>query len=80
MFNNCNAILDKLKKNLPLTDIELEDVHDMPTYYLICVLNKIPNAFLRLKESELLLRNLDDKTGYIKYKEAVRILRKVKYS
>jgi len=80
VFNNFNAILDKLKKNLPLTDIELEDVHDMPTYYLICVLNKIPNAFLRLKESELLLRNLDDKTGYIKYKEAVRILRKVKYS
>lgn len=80
VFNNFNAILDKLKKNLPLTDLELEDVHDMPTYYLICVLNKIPNAFLRLKESELLLRNLEDKTGYIKYKEAVRILRKVKYS
>lgn len=80
VFNNCNAILEKLKKNLPLTEIELEDVHEMPTYYLICVLNKIPNAFIRLKESELLLRNLEDKTGYIKYKEAVRILRKVKYS
>jgi len=80
VFNNFNAILDKLKKNLPLTEDELIEVNDMPTYYLICVLNKIPNAFLRLKESELLLRNLDDKTGYIKYKEAVRILRKVKYS
>lgn len=79
VFNNCNAILEKLKKNLPLTESELEDVHEMPTYYLICVLNKIPNAFIRLKESELLLRNLEDKTGYIKYKEAVRILRKVKY-
>lgn len=80
VFNNCNAILEKLKKNLSLTESELEDVHEIPTYYLICVLNDIPNAFVRLKESELLLKNLEDKTGYVKYKEAVRILRKVKYS
>lgn len=80
VFNNCNAILKKLKKNVPLTENELADVHQMPTYYLICVLNKIPNAFVRLKESELVLRNLEDKTGYIKYKEAARVLRKVKYS
>jgi hypothetical protein len=80
VFNSCNAILEKLKKNLPLSEIELSDAHEIPTYYLICVLNKIPNAYVKLKESELLLKNLEDKTGYIKYKEAVRILRKVKYS
>ncbi|MDO9275471.1 MAG: ATP-binding protein [Lutibacter sp.] len=80
VFNNYNAILEKLKKNLPLTESELADVHEMPTYFLICILNNIPNAFIRLKESELPLKNLEDKTGYIKYKEAIRILRKVKYS
>ncbi|WP_372766416.1 ATP-binding protein [Lutibacter sp.] len=80
VFNNCNAILEKLKKNLPLTEIELADVHEIPTQYLICVLNKMPNAFLRLKDAELPLKNLEDKTGYIKYKEAVRVLRKLKYS
>ena len=80
VFNNCNAILEKLKKNLPLTEIELADVHEIPIQYLIGVLNKIPNAFLRLKDAELPLKNLEDKTGYIKYKEAVRVLRKVKYS
>jgi len=80
VFNNCNAILDKLKKNSPLIEAELEDVHQMPTYYLICVLNKIPNAFLRLKDAELPLKNLEDKTGYVKYKEAARVLRKLKYS
>jgi hypothetical protein len=80
VFNNCNAILEKLKKNLPLTEIELADVHKISTQYLICVLNKIPNAFLRLKDAELPLKNLEDKTGYVKYKEAIRVLRKLKYS
>jgi len=46
---------------------------------MICVLNKIPNATLKLKEAKSYLRNLEDKTSYIKYKEAVRILRKIKY-
>jgi len=80
VFNSCNAILEKLKKNLPLAEDELIDVHEIPTFYLICVLNKIPNSYIKLKESELLLKNLEVKTGYIKYKEAIRILRKVKYS
>jgi len=80
VFNNCNAILEKLKKNLPLTEIEMADVHEIPIQYLIGVLNKIPNAFLRLKDAELPLKSLEDKTGYVKYKEAVRVLRKVKYN
>ncbi|WP_372744929.1 ATP-binding protein [Lutibacter sp.] len=79
IFNNCNAILQKLKKNVPLTEIEQLNLLEMPTNYMICVLNDIPNAFLRLKESKQYLKNLEDKTSYIKYKEAVRVLRKVNY-
>lgn len=79
IFNNCNTILQKLKKNVPLSESEQLDVLEMPTNYMICVLNGIPNAYLRLKESKQYLKNLDDKTSYIKYKEAVRVLRKVNF-
>jgi hypothetical protein len=77
VYNNCNFILNKLKKNITLTEAEKIDLEELPTNYLICVLNEIPNAILRLKECKVYLRNLEDKTSYIKYKEAVRVLRKV---
>ena len=79
IFNNCNTILQKLKKNILLTENEKIDLLELPTNYMICVFNEIPNAFLKLKESKQYLKNLEDKTSYIKYKEAVRVLRKVNY-
>jgi hypothetical protein len=79
IFNNCNAILNKLKKNLPINDNELLDLEELPTNYLICVLNEIPTAFLKLKEVKPYLKKLDNKNSYIKYKEAVRVLRKINY-
>lgn len=78
IFNNCNAILKKLKKQLPLTKIELTDLQEMPTNYLICALNDFEEAQQKLKETGKLLRELEDKSAYIKYKEAIRVLRKVK--
>lgn len=78
VFNHCNSILAKLKKNKPLSDFELFDVKELPTNYMICALNNVGNAPLKLKETKPYLKNLEDKTAYIKYKEAVRVLRKVK--
>jgi hypothetical protein len=79
VFNNCNIILNKLKKNLPLTDTEQIDLLELPTNYMICVLNEIPNSYSKLLETKDYLKNLDDKSTYIKYKEAIRVLRKVKH-
>ena len=79
IFNNCNTILKKLKIKQPLNEVESEDVKELPTNYMICVLNEIPNAFSKLKESKNYLKNLEDKSSYIKYKEAVRVLRKANY-
>ena len=78
VFNNCNAILKKLKQQLLLTENELEDLQELPTNYMICVLNGFEEARQKLKEIRNLLRELEDKSAYIKYKEAVRVLRKVK--
>jgi len=79
VFNNCNAILEKLKKNLSLTKSEKIDLDELPINYMICVLNEIPKAYSKLLETKNYLKNLEDKSTYIKYKEAVRILRKVNY-
>ena len=79
IFNNCNAIIEKLQKNVSLNEIEQLDLQELPTHYLICVLNKIPNAFTKFKEAKQPLKNLENKLTYVKYKEAVRVLRKVNY-
>jgi hypothetical protein len=79
VFNNCNSILEKLSKNLTIEETEKKDLHELATNYMICVLNDIPNSHKKLLESKEYLRNLKDKTAYIKFKEALRILRKVKH-
>ena len=78
VFNNCNTIINKLQQKVPLTKSELVDLQEIPINYLICELNDFSEAQSKLKEIKNSLRDLDDKSAYIKYKEAVRILRKVK--
>jgi hypothetical protein len=80
VLNSCNTILEKLKNKLPLTELEEIDLKELPTNYLLCVLNDIPNAYQKLMEAKSYLKNLPDISTYIKYKEAVRVLRKVKYN
>jgi hypothetical protein len=79
LFNSCNALLEKLKNKTPLAQNEIIDLVELPTNYLICVLNHIPNAYKKLLECKPYLKVQKNKTAYIKYKEAVRVLRKVKY-
>jgi len=79
VLNNCNSIIEKLQKKIPLTEIELQDLEELPTNYLVCVLNNIPNSFEKLTEAKPILKKLNNELIYIKYKEAVRVLRKVNY-
>jgi len=79
LFNSCNTLLNKLKKKLSLSKIEQIDLADLPTNYLLCVLNDIPNAYKKLNELGPYLREMKDKSAYIKFKEAQRVLRKIKY-
>ena len=77
-FNHCNTLLDKLIKGSFLTQYDLNEIKKLPTNYLICVLNEIPRAQEKLLKAKPFLKALDDKTAYIKYKEAVRVIRKLK--
>ena len=59
---------------------EFEDVFRLPTNYLICYLHGYLDAPNQLRKAKEYIKNREDKTTYIKYKEAMRVLRKVKYS
>lgn len=80
VFNNCNFILEKLQKDKKLTELETIDLKELPANYMLCVLNNIPNAYDKLIEAKSYLKKLPDASTYIKFKQAVRVLRKVKYN
>lgn len=79
IYNANNAILEKLKKGLPFTRNEEQDLKNLPVTYLICYLNLFHDAIDKLNEAKPYLKNHSEEI-YSLYKEALRILRKVKYS
>ena len=79
IYNNNNTILEKIKANKQLSNIEQKDFKLFPKTYLICALNGFELAINKLKEAKPYLKNLSDKTSYIQYKDSLRILRKLKY-
>lgn len=79
IYNSNNALLEKMKKNVPLTPAEEKDLSMLPATYLICFLNDFLDAKDRLLEAKPFLRNFNDEV-YQSFKESVRILRKVKYN
>ncbi|WP_299105670.1 ATP-binding protein [uncultured Tenacibaculum sp.] len=79
IYENNNVIVNKIENNIALSVTEHEDVFKLPTSYLICFLNGYFDVPTQLKKAKSYIKSLDDKTTYIKYKEAMRVLRKVKY-
>lgn len=79
IYNANNAIVEKLKKKLPLTPNEELDLIKLPSTYLLCYLNEFPLAIEKLIESKPFLKQKGEK-HYQYFKDATRILRKVKYN
>lgn len=79
IYENSNNIVYKLENNTPLSVTEHEDVHRLPNNYLICYLHGFLDAKEQLEKAKTYIKKLDDKTAYIKYKDVIRVLRKVKY-
>ncbi|RPD96541.1 ATP-binding protein [Aureibaculum marinum] len=80
LFNSNNTILKKLKKGIQLTATEAADLEQLPTTYLICHLNGFNSIKEQLEVAKPFLRKLKDKTAYIKLKDALRVLRKLRYN
>ncbi len=79
IYNSNNSLLDRLKNSVVLTKNEELDLKNLPVTYLICYFNGFDEAINKLEESKSYLRKHSDDV-YQLFKEAVRILRKIKYS
>lgn len=79
IYNANNALLEKLKKKIPLAPREEKDLERLPATYLICYLNDFQDAKEKLYESQAFLKQINGNV-YQSFKEASRILRKVKYN
>ena len=80
IYEKCKSIIKKIEGNIELSVIEQESVLHLPTDSLICFLHGFLDAATLLLQAKNYIKNLEDKTTYIKYKEAMRVIRKVKYS
>ena len=78
IYNSNNSILEKLKKGQILNNNETKDLNNLPDTYLICYLNLFHEALDKLNEAKPYLKPLPE--VYRKYKDVLRILRKVKYN
>lgn len=79
IFNTNNTILEKLKKNLPLSTQDKKDLKNIPATHLICFLNGFSGAKQMLEDYREFVKAYDRET-YISLKEALRVLRKVQYA
>ncbi len=80
IYSNIKEIVAKIEQKEALSVTQYEDVFRLPTNFLLCYLNGFLDAPNELKKAKFYIKNLKDKTTYLKYKEAMRIIRKVKYN
>lgn len=79
IYNANLALLAKLQKGIPLQEREQKDLVNLPSTLMICHLNGFDAAKQKLADAKPLLKEYPDGAVYIAFKEAMRVLRKMKY-
>lgn len=77
IYNVNSALLNKLQKGQLLNDRELKDLENLPSTLMICYLNGFDDAKQKLIDAKAVLKPFPQ--VYLSFKEALRILRKMKY-
>lgn len=80
IYNANLALLTKLEKGQPLSEREQRDLQNLPHTLMICYLNGFTDAKQKLADAKPLLKAFPLPSVYISFKEAMRVLRKMKYS
>lgn len=78
IYMSNTILINKISKNLPLSTSEEKDIKRLPDTLLLCYLNGIESAFIKLNEAKSILKS-HPKT-YQRLKDNLRILRKIRYS
>jgi hypothetical protein len=79
IYNANNALFKSIQIETTLNKQKELDLKNLPVTYLICYLNGFQEAINKLEEAKPYLKKHSEEV-YQLYKEAVRILRKIKYS
>ncbi|MGB1210501.1 putative DNA-binding protein [Lacinutrix venerupis] len=79
IYNSNNSLIEQIQKGIRLTPSQEIDLYNLPATYLICYLNGFNEAIDKLNSSKPFLKKHSNKV-YKRYKESIRILRKVKYN
>ena len=77
VYNSNLSLLKKLEKGIQLSDNEFKDLENLPSTFMICYLNGFEDAKQKLIDAKLLLKPYPN--IYLSFKEALRVLRKMKY-
>ncbi len=77
IYNSNIALLNKLQKGLSLSEREQKDLENLPSTFMICYLNGFEEAKQKLIDAKTLIKAFIP--VYLSFKEALRILRKMKY-
>jgi hypothetical protein len=77
IYNTNISLLKKLEKGLTLNERERKDLDNLPSTFMICYLNGFDEAKQKLIDAKTLLKPYTQ--VYLSFKEALRILRKMKY-
>ncbi len=80
IYNSNIALIQKLAKGNTLNDYELKDLENLPSTLMICSLNGFENAKQLLIDAKSFLKHHQNPEVYVAFKEAMRVLRKMKYN
>jgi hypothetical protein len=77
VYNSNVSLLRKLQNGSALSVTEFKDLTNLPSTFMICYLNGFEDAKQKLIDAKLLLKPYPN--IYLSFKEALRVLRKMKY-
>ena len=79
VYNTNNTLVKLLTQQVRLSDSQVRDLRQLPDTYLICYLNGFEEAKEQLELARPLVKDADSK-AYSALKEALRVMRKVRYN
>ena len=79
IYNSTLSLLNKLQKGFELTDREELDLVNVASTLMLCYLNGFEDAKQKLIDAKSLLKQHENRTVYVNFKEVMRVLRKMKY-
>ena len=72
-------LISKITNKIELSQKELQTIVDLPTTYLICFLNGRLDALYQLEDAKVLIKSFSEEINR-KYKDTLRVIRKIKYN